>query len=157
MQSLYEKKRTGIKKRVDSRLTSITILSISHISICSREEWREASRKMPPSPPPTSSTWGKKVWKEVLYPKTRLKVSTWTKSIYMPEDSEIVEGEETFLGLGMEQRARWVSISWYTNSSFSESWRYPSKITIFPDVADCKHKQQVIVISIGKCMIPGGE
>ena len=48
-----------------------------------------------------------------------------------------------------------ISFSWYTNSSFSESWRYPSKITIFPDVADCKHKQQVMVISIGKCMIPG--
>lgn len=37
-------------------LTSITILSISHISICSTEGWRETSLRTAPSPPPTTRT-----------------------------------------------------------------------------------------------------
>lgn len=36
--------------------TSMTILSISHMSICSTELWREISLRTPPSPPPTTRT-----------------------------------------------------------------------------------------------------
>jgi len=35
----------------------MTILSISHISICSTELWREISLRTPPSPPPTTKTY----------------------------------------------------------------------------------------------------
>lgn len=38
-------------------LTSTTILSISQISIWSTEEWRDTSRRTPPSPPPITKTW----------------------------------------------------------------------------------------------------
>jgi hypothetical protein len=31
-------------------------LSISQMSICSTEEWRETSRRTPPSPPPMTKT-----------------------------------------------------------------------------------------------------
>lgn len=39
------------------RPTSHTIESISHISIFSTSGWRATSRRTPPSPPPTISTW----------------------------------------------------------------------------------------------------
>lgn len=42
----------------------------------------------------------------------------------------------TFLGFGIEQRGRWVIISWYAHSSLSVSWITPSKTRTFPYVAD---------------------
>lgn len=51
----HGKKRSGYN-HLDIPLTSITMLSISHISIRSTELWRQISLRTPPSPPPTTRT-----------------------------------------------------------------------------------------------------